>query len=221
MTAETVAEPTVFVAGARYRVNRDHPQGARLNEGDTIQAISLDGTVWRVSRIGESDTPETRMWGVYATDVTPLPGFADRRIAELEAALAESNRLLESERATRRADTERWISDIQHINDVLVDEAESRDWCGDFDHIVENRINGPLRYELAGRTFEHEMQRERYVRVRVTQTGTYSGSQSDSDNLDEDDVSWNDLDTNAILTAVRNGAWDDEDETVDDSFCDA
>lgn len=220
MTAETVAEPTVFVAGARYRVNRNHPQGARLTEGETVQAISVDGNVWRVSRIGESDTPEDRLWGVYATDVTALHGVAEARIAELERALAEANTLLESERTSRRSDTERWISDIRHINTVLVDEAESRDWCGDFESIVENRINPPLRYELEGREYEHEMERVVEVTVRVRQTGTYTGRTSDSDDLDEDDVSWPDIDSYAIRNAVDSGDWETGD-TVDDSFCNA
>jgi hypothetical protein len=216
MTAETVAEPTVFVAGARYRVNRNHPQGARLNEGDTIQAMSLDGSVWRVSRISENDTPEARQWGVYATDVTPLPGFADRRIAELEAQVSELGTQLEAERVGRRQDIQRWQSDIAHIGTTLVRAANDNDMCGVFDSTVDE-INGPLRFEIEGRQFEHEMERVRIVTVRVRQTGTYEGPVRDSDDLDEDDVSWPDIDSYAIREAVSNGDWSD-DETEDDSF---
>jgi hypothetical protein len=134
----------------------------------------------------------------------------------LESRVAELTALLEAERVGRRQDIARWQSDIAHIGTTLVRAATDNDMCGVFDSTVDE-INGPLRFEIEGRTFEHEMEREVEVIVRVRQTGTYEGPVRDSDDLDEDDVSWPDIDSYAIRDAVSNGSWETGD-TVDDSF---
>jgi hypothetical protein len=215
MTTETIETETGFVVGRRYRVNRDHPQGARLVTGDTVQCVRLDGDTSRFQRIGEHDTPEGHEWIIYRTSLDDLP-TDDPRIASLESRVTELTALLEAERVGRRQDIQRWQSDISHIGTTLVRAANDNDMCGVFDSTVDE-INGPLRFEIEGRTFEHEMERVRIVTVRVRQIGSYEGPVRDSDDLDEDDVSWPDIDSYAIREAVSNGEWSD-DETEDDSF---
>jgi hypothetical protein len=215
MTAEAV-EATVLVAGQRYRVTQQNPQGARLDIGDTVQCVRIEesGTA-RFQRIGEHDTPEGHEWIIYPRALEPL-NTDDPRIAALEARVTELLAMLEAERVSHRQDIQRWQSDIAHIGTTLVRAANDNDMCGVFDSTVDE-INAPLRFEIEGRQFEYEMEREVEVIVRVRQTGTYEGPVRDSDDLDEDDVSWPDIDSYAIREAVSNGSWETGD-TVDDSF---
>jgi hypothetical protein len=154
-------------------------------------------------------------WEYAGFDPEKVPADPEPEIREdamtTEEAVKEVERLnadlirLQEERDTAQANAERLRnslaertrmheSDIETISDKLIDEAESRSWCGEYDEIVDS-LNANLNVELRQRTKEYEVTVDVVVRVTKTVEAT---SEEDAQEQAEEDISDSDLDAGNI-----------------------
>ena len=231
MTETMTEAPTTLVVGQRYRVNTAGAMGATVALGATVQCVRQEGDSFRFQEISDQDTPEGHDWYFTAAYLDPLPTTVtlaeaftpavvplaehealQRRVAELE--LAERAAW---ERAT--AFRNQVFTDVQVASEILIEEADRRDWCGDYDAIID-RING----RISAFSFEERTQSwsaTRTVEVTVTLRVVQSGNAEGRGEPDEDDVDWNEVDSYEVHEAIRNlsrGSYEyevDDDNTED------
>lgn len=164
-------------------VNSSDPrsEGMRIpgqGEGEIIREMGMDPSAHRIWSIPEENL-DFREDDTPTAPENPENPEVTRLRSEVEMLQAEATRLREhiSNISSRHS------RDIALIGGVLQEEAENRDWCSDYDDIVD-RLNSDLHVELPVRETEHE--------VEVTGTVTVSFSTYISltarANADEDDL---------------------------------
>jgi capsid protein len=107
----------------------------------------------------EEETQEIDVTNVY--DINHLKSI----IATLKSDLAVARVDLDNNKIIRQQRLDSHIQDIKLISDALMEQAEDRDWCDQYDNFIEE-LNTRLSIELEERTKEYE------VEIEVTQTRT-------------------------------------------------
>jgi hypothetical protein len=105
-------------------------------------------------------------------------------------------------------------NDATTASAILIEEADRRDWCGDYDAII-TRINGRITaFQFDDRVISYNASRRVEVTVSfwVTQSGSYEGRGEP----DEDDVDWNEVDNYEVHEVLRSLTRGDYDFQVDD-----
>lgn len=108
----------------------------------------------------------------YLRHPAPLP--VTEPTPEPEPTVSEEDRL----RARLREAEERHRTDIQMIGETLMREANRRNWCSEYDEIVDG-INSRISVELPLRRREHEVVISGYVRVPFSYSMTVEAEDSD------------------------------------------
>lgn len=108
-----------------------------------------------------------------------------RNTTQRERIEALVNELTVARQDTQRAN-ERHESDIEKIGEALIDEANSRGWCDEYDTFV-NRLNSDLHVELPHRASEYTVTYTYEVTVYQTVSARNSDEARD---MVEDDISW-------------------------------
>lgn len=102
---------------------------------------------------------------------------------------------------------------IEIIGRRLLDEAEKRGWCDEFDTII-NEVNDELPgpFALPVREKEYEVEWMETYTVTVHRSVTYTAS-SEEDAIDM--AKEEDIDQSDLIDAIRNGQWDTDYGTPD------
>lgn len=176
-------------------------RAAQSVESEMLRNLGLmptDHLVWTVEEsylaFAEEDAPSAE------------DPFASLR-AERDAALAQVESLKE---ALSRGDVRvreaqsRHQSDIDAIGARLLEECEARDWCEEFDRIIDE-LNGSLNRSLPQMVREREYEVTMDVTVRVTRTVTASDEdnayEQARDDLGSEDLRYGDVqDTDHVET---------------------
>lgn len=108
--------------------------------------------------------PSARCWWVNRAYIEPV---SDAKATEISQYAAE----VEALRAELRLAQARHAEDIDRIGERLNDEATRRDWCGEYDAIVES-LNTQLNLPLTERKREVEVLVSGYIRVPFSATVT-------------------------------------------------
>lgn len=122
---------------------------------------------------------------VYADGSSSVQSFSRERVvplAEVPAVhvmRAVSFHANEAETAQRRH-----RADIETIGEALISEAQEREWCGEYDSVIE-RINGRLSVHLPDRPPE---EREYEVELTITYTHTVTVTATDEDSAGDQAV---------------------------------
>jgi hypothetical protein len=121
-----------------------------------------------------------------------------------EDAQALRNRESSFLRQVREAD-ERHQADITLIGEVLVDEARSREWCSEFEQVVNRRLNPNLHLPLPVRARDVEVVVSGYVRVPFSVTVTVEVD----DDSDIDDAAEREFNNNYSPESICSGGHTD------------
>ena len=122
--------------------------------------------------------------------------------------------LLDQANADHARYVERVRRDVDRLNEILAQKASENDFCSVWDDTIDEVNSGNSYVLLKDREVDYAAIRTVEIIVRVTQRGSYTGRESDD--LDEDDFSWDDVDTDDILAAVRRSAWHDPENDTED-----
>lgn len=139
------------------------------------------------------------------TIITPL----DQALQQAEAKIAELTTELEREREAglRRADMlAKASSDFATISDILMDEANSRNYCDVYDSVIE-RINGELSFgqlKPRTRTFRVRANITASVTTQVEVEVEATSEEEAHDRFTEDPGSYVDVD-DALMDEARMG----------------
>lgn len=136
------------------------------------------------------ESPEVRIEGLTRA-VDAAARMAEQAFAEAEQLRAEavsriSNVSYWQERATTAE--RRHADDIALIGDRLIEEAQSREWCAEFDRIVDD-LNGSLHVELPRRVRDYE--------VRVSLTIRINEARDEDDAMEQAESAMRSADRNA------------------------
>lgn len=159
---------------------------------------------------------------MYATITTPPPEFCLGRdgvivpsdagvqqlreiIERLSNDLADEKHRCETANSILNTRNQQFSDSINIIGASLMEEAERRGWCAEYDDFVES-INSQLPYhDLPTREREYEVTWTEYVTVAIDRSATYTcGDPQEAENMARNE----DLDTQMILDEVRNGNWE-------------
>lgn len=146
-------------------------------------------------------TPEAIATSYLTGTVAPPPPHKSPEVVGLEAQIERLSDTLATVRETLRQSEQRHRDDIALIGERLIEEAESRNWCSEFDHIVDD-LNSSLHVELPLREHEFTVEAQITVRVSVTARDESAAKDAAADILDSarhhaymtDNVSGADLD---------------------------
>ena len=216
---DTTALPTIgdkiTAIRCRYHSDLNGLPGvvADIMQGDPVGLLcdltQPDGTVLRLVAVSEwepRDEPINR-W------TTPMSYEVLREAhAELERQVSLLNRRVES-LADQVANGHHAV---EIIGNRLIREAEARDWCSDFDRIVDEVNCGlPGSYALPLREKEYEVTWTQTVTVTVDCSATFTArSASDAADMARDWCS--DLGSDDIIEAVRAGNYEEDYDSESD-----
>lgn len=130
-------------------------------------------------------------------------------IASLKSDLVVARVDLDNNKKMRVEGREKHERDIRIIGEALIEEAEERDWCSQFDDFIE-KVNNELSVELPLR--QHEYDVEMLITQTRTQTVTVTVTARNTDEarrLVEDDPS------NHFDGHISDYDWDIEDEETE------
>jgi hypothetical protein len=114
-----------------------------------------------------------------------------------------ANKKMESEQRQQRYIT--CLADIDTIGSGLMEEAENRGWCSEYDDFVDN-VNASLSVAcLPAREKEYEVTWVETYTVSVPRSATYTAKSAEEA---EDMAREEDCDTTLIIEAVRDGNWE-------------
>jgi hypothetical protein len=97
---------------------------------------------------------------------------------------------------------------IRIIGERLLQEADRRGWCDEFDQIIDE-VNGELPgpYELPIREKEYEVTWTETFTVTVHRSATYTAkSAEDAEEMAQEE----DIDSSDLIDAIRNGNWESD-----------
>lgn len=222
-TMNETETPYLPAIGERCRVTNDHPRTSDLMTGNTVQVSQRTAGVGLYVRlVGAYDVVSTRDWYVHGEDLEPLGADAtEARDPALVEALAEVVRLREqvANSASTIASLHAWqrnaVSDVSDvISENLINEARSRDWCGDYDSIVAKINRNCTVLALRERTQSWDTRRQVRVTMSfyVTQNGSYDGPGEPDD---EDNVEWDTLDAYDVREIARYADFEVDDDDTD------
>jgi hypothetical protein len=137
-------------------------------------------------------------------DVLSARANAADRLADNERILRAQ---LDTARASLDAEKDRHQADITRIGERLIEEANDRGWCRDYDSIVDD-LNRNLHVELPVRMSDYD------ITYTITVTVTHTCEGRDGDDAYQRDPSPSESD---IIEQVRSGNWDTQDWTVEAS----
>lgn len=99
-----------------------------------------------------------------------------------------------------------WLSDLDTFSEALKAEAVRRGWCSEYDEWVDNTQASMRRYTIPQRTQEYEVRITHTIQVVVEQTITVEATDEDAAVEAAHDIVDDDLDTNDVIQALRDGA---------------
>lgn len=180
---ESLPPMTVLVMAANPRTAGDggvyfgntEPVLVHLVNGHTVSS-GLDSNP-TVRRVDGQVTQHGSMTQVVGEQYLRIPANAEPVVeapAEPVRVMSEEDRL----RARLREAEERHRTDIQIIGETLMREANRRNWCSEYDEIVDG-INSRISVELPEREREHEVVISGYVRVPFSYSMTVTAGDSD------------------------------------------
>jgi hypothetical protein len=191
--------------------NDDRWVVGRVDDSDDTFTVTKEGTgegffTWLSMRESVVGWDESRWraawtfddeWSVLIPE-TVEKAEHDRIVAEREA---EVTRLREENDRLRRWQTSA-LNDAENIiGAALMEEANNRDWCSEYDEIVD-KINGRTAV-LSLPERENDYSCQRRVSVTVTVYVTQSGSYTGREEPDEEMVEWNDVDFYTVREAIQ------------------
>ena len=194
--------------GSVYTINKEAPRSAPLSVGDRVVVLRpYDGNrrgAWIVNQEGRT----TDYWvstddleiPVPAGTGTTAPDPRDEEIERLRTRLAEQERRLASLNQT-------WEQEVTSLGNLLMREADSRNWCNEYDEIVA-KANGDLTYELPTRSKDIDISWTETYTVTVTRSDTITTREGAEE---EDAVSHMEncdtLEEHELIQLLRENGW--------------
>ena len=130
-------------------------------------------------------------------------------IAKLKADLDEMRVRYES--ADKRA--EGWRIDFQHLSNSLLEEAEARGWCNEYEEFCDSVDEGLQYGEMPRREKEYTVTWQTYVTVSVDMSRTYTAtSEENAIEMAMEDYYGAAPEEDDVVEAVRSGNWEDSDD---------
>ena len=190
-----------YAVGSRWRVTSDRPYGAGVVTGDVVEIVDPEQHRHIRAKVVMGDGSlgmATWSFALSTTDLEPVVeeeavvgatiDESQAKIAELESRIGALNDLVQTKDRTIESyrDWQRAAhADAEKIGDILNKEAERRNWCREYDDIVE-KINGELRYlALPRREREVEVTVTGWLRVPFSRTVTVTVTSGDNDDAIE------------------------------------
>jgi hypothetical protein len=203
------------LVGKKVRVTKCVPSRPEGHEA-TITAISdgYGGAIVYAKVDGVDDGPHDQgAWIIEDFDVLVEDDKRDVQIANLTADYARLT-------AQYNELNDFFERSMRYVSDALLEEAENRDWCSEFDDkliALNSILPGPFRLRIRKTLVEVPMVAEGTARTRfsvwvyVESGETASEVANDSDNWKDSDGDDNsDLDISSMLDdEVANNGWDD------------
>jgi hypothetical protein len=129
-------------------------------------------------------------------------------IERLSNDLADEKHRCEQANSVLNTRNQQFADSINIIGTALMEEAERRGWCAEYDDFVES-INSQLPYhDLPTRQREFQVTWVETVTVRIERSATYTCASAEEA---EDMAREEELDNSLIIDEVRNGNWDTDD----------
>lgn len=133
--------------------------------------------------------------------IRPLVDEHAARIAELEAEVERLRTSYETASTNLTTTQEQWQNDLNAIGELMREEAENRDWCGEYEGVM-GRINDNITGTISGAF--------RNIEVTVDLRGTVSVPWTASLSVE---VPYNEQNNDAVHAAVR--AWLEDNDASD------
>lgn len=207
-----------IVQGRQVTILTDRPYAAPLHPGDVVEVVRVDEHVLVVVTGGGN--PWNVPWTAVnlSTVESPEPATsADGDAAVIESLRSDVQRLqnlLDEANAGQARYVERVRQDVDRLNEILAQKASENDFCSVWDETIDEVNGGNTYVLLKDREVDYAATRTVEIVVRVMQSGSYTGRENND--LDEDDFSWSDVETDDILAAVRRGDWRDPENDAED-----
>ena len=138
----------------------------------------------------------------------PAPTVDEAEIAKLKADLDEMRARCES--ADKRAES--WRIDFQHLANSLMEEAERRGWCYEYEEFCDNVDQGLRFGEMPRREKEYEVSWIATVIVEVPMTRTYSARDEEHAEEQAKEDYCATPESQEIIDAVRGSNWEEQDD---------
>lgn len=129
----------------------------------------------------------------------------EAQVARLTEENAALSRRLDAAREEARAARQRHEADIERVSDHLIEEAESRSWCSEYDRVV-NEINEGMNVPLRQREREFSVTLD--VTVRITRTVTAidadAAGEIASEGIDSEDIRYGEIEDTEVYETEEN-----------------
>lgn len=141
-------------------------------------------------------------------DVVPTVKDLQAEIAKLKADLEEARQ--DAEAHEKRADG--WRADFYHQANMLMEEAEQRQWCEEYEEFCD-KVDQGLRFgEMPRREKEYEVSWVATIIVEVPMTRTYTARDEEQAEQSAQEDYCATPESQEIIDAIRSGNWEEQDD---------